>query len=886
MALKAGTKLGPYEIVGLLGAGGMGEVYRARDARLERTVAIKVLPEQFSNDTDLKQRFEREAKTISSLNHPHICTLYDVGHQDGVDYLVMEYIDGESLAQRLAKGSLSTDQVLKTGVQIADALDKAHRHGIIHRDLKPGNIMLTKSGAKLLDFGLAKPTMAIKAAASNNIATRTGALNPISRQGHIAGTLEYMSPEQVEGREADPRSDIFALGAVLYEMATGKRAFEGKSTISVASAILEKDPEPISKIQPMSPPALEHVVKTCLAKEPEERWQSAADVGRELRWISESGSQAGIPAPLSNYRKKRDRAIWIAIGVALALVAAYAGWQVGRRGRGQTPVHLTVALPAGRVLPNNSTHPVAVSPDGSTIVYSAYNEDRKLQLYLRKLDSFESTPIAGTEDGSAPFFSPDGEWLGFVTGDDKLKKVSPRGGSSLVSDAANRIGGSWGEDDTIYFVKSFNSGIYAIPGGGGQLRQITQTGTKSDDRAHLWPNVLPGGKGLIFTVWTGRSFNEARIEGLSFKTGKRKVLLVGGSDAHYLSNGYLAYGHNGTLFVVGFDPERLEVKGAPVPVIQGVMSGASNGDAVFAVSQNGTLVFQPGSLTSFQHNLLWMDRSGKAANITEEVKPYAFPAISPDGKRIALTLQGSSFDVWAYDLARDTITKVTFGGDDYRPRWSPDGKMLAYDSSKSGHQQVYVKHDIGQGSEEVVTDGSENKELYDWTADGREVIFGRQNKDAGWDIYAAPIQGDHKPRPLVETPFNQTEARVSPDGKWLAYVSDESGQNEVFVQAMNDPGTRAQISRDTGSSPCWARSGNELLYLSKDRLMSVKFSLGGALNPGKPVVLFEDKRDWNGYDLARDGRLLVAREAEKKGMGTQINVVLHWFDEMKAGLRK
>jgi Tol biopolymer transport system component len=281
-----------------------------------------------------------------------------------------------------------------------------------------------------------------------------------------------------------------------------------------------------------------------------------------------------------------------------------------------------------------------------------------------------------------------------------------------------------------------------------------------------------------------------------------------------------------------------------------------------------------------------MDRNGKTANITEEVKPYAFPAISPDGKRIALTLQGSTFDVWVYDLARDTITKVTFGGDDYRPRWSPDGKMLAYDSSKSGHQQVYVKHDIGQGSEEVVTDGPEDKALYDWTADGSEVIFGRQNKDAGWDIYAAPIQGDHKPRPLVETPFNQTEACVSPDGKWLAYVSDESGQNEVFVQAMNDPGTRVQISRDTGSSPSWARSGNELLYLSKDRLMSVKLAPGSALNPGKPVVLFEDKRDWNGYDLARDGRLLVAREAEKKGMGTQINVALHWFDEMKAGLRK
>ena len=549
-------------------------------------------------------------------------------------------------------------------------------------------------------------------------------------------------------------------------------------------------------------------------------------------------------------------------------------------------MHLTVALPAGKVLVNNSTRPVAVSPDGSTIVFSAYNEDRKSQLYLRQLDSFESTPIAGTEDGMTPFFSPDGEWLGFVTADNQLKKVLLRGGSSSLTNTAGPIGGSWGEDDNIYFVKSFTSGIYAVPAGGGQPRQITQTGTTSNDRVHMWPNVLPRASGLIFTVWTGRSFNEARIEGLSFKTGRRKVLIEGGSDARYVSNGYLAYGHNGTLFVIRFDPELLEVKGTPVPIIQGVMSGASNGDAAFAVSQNGTLVFQPGSLTSFQYNLVWMDRNGKATNITEEIRPYAFPAISHDGRRIALTLQSSTFDVWVYELARDTMTKVSFGSDDYRPQWSPDGKLLAYDSSKSGQQQVYVKHDMGQGTEEVVTDGPAGKALYDWTADGREVIFGRQNKDSGWDIYAAPIQGDHKPRPLVETPFNQTEARVSPDGKWLAYVSDESGQNEVFVQSMNDPSARVQISRDTGSSPRWARSGNELLYLSKDRLISVKLAPGGALNPGKPVALFEDKRDWSGYDLARDGRLIVARKAEEKGMGTQINVVLHWFDEMKPGLRK
>ncbi|MFY9559943.1 MAG: protein kinase [Terriglobales bacterium] len=885
MALNPGTKLGPYEIMAPLGAGGMGEVYRARDTRLERTVAIKVLPEQFSKDPDLKRRFEREAKTISALNHPHICTLYDVGHQDGDDYLVLEYIEGESLAERLAKGALSTDQALKTGIEISDALDKAHRHGIIHRDLKPGNVMLTKSGAKLLDFGLAKPGVALKASTDANVATRTGAMNPITSQGHIAGTLEYMSPEQVEGKEADSRSDIFALGAVLYEMATGKRAFEGKSTISVASAILEKDPEPMSKIQPMTPPALEHVVSTCLAKEPEERWQSAADVGRELRWIAEGGSQAGVPAPIVSHRKKRERVLWIAAAAVLAFAAAYAGWRGGVRAASQNPVYLTVALPPGKTLPNSSTRPLAISPDGSAIVYSAYDEDRKAQLYLRKLDSFESIPIPGTEDGMTPFFSPDGEWLGFVANDGKLRKVSLRGGNAVtVTEPAAVIGGSWGADGTIYFLNAFGTGIYAVPAAGGQPRQVTRIGSQPDDRAHLWPDVLPGGRGLIFTVWTGKTFNEGRIEGILFKTGKRALLVEGGTDGRYLAGGYLAYARNGTLFVVGFDPERLELKGTPVPVIEGVMSGAANGDAVFAVAPNGTLVFQPGSFTAFRRNLLWMDRNGKAKTITDEVKPFATPSISPEGKRIALTLQASTFDVWVYELERDTLTKASFGGDDYWPRWSPDGTMLAYNSSKSGRQQVYVKRGQGQGAEEVITDGPEDKATCDWTADGRNVIFARKNKDTGWDLYSASLQGDHKPRPVLEGPFNQTEGRISPDGRWLAYVSDESGQDEVFVQALNEPATRVQVSREGGTNPRWARSGDEVLYLSKNRVMSVKFAAGPVLNPAKPVLLFEDKKEWSGFDVARDGRFVVVREAEAKGSGTQLNVVLNWFGEMKARL--
>ncbi|HUK86800.1 MAG TPA: protein kinase, partial [Terriglobales bacterium] len=624
MALATGSKLGPYEILGPAGAGGMGEVYRARDTRLERTVAIKVLPEQFSQNPDLKQRFEREARAISSLNHPNICTLYDVGHQEGVDYLVLEYIEGESLAERLQKGALPVEQTLKTGCEIAEALEKAHRQGIVHRDLKPGNVMLTKSGAKLLDFGLAKPQTPLAVSASSSaVVTQTKPVSPITAQGHIVGTFQYMSPEQVEGKEADARSDIFALGAVLYEMATGKRAFEGKSTISVASAILEREPEPISKLQPLTPPALEQVVKGCLAKDPEERFQTAHDVKLQLKWIAEGGSSAvGVAAPLAARRKRREWVAWALVAL-LALAAGWAGWRMLRSGAGSRVTRLTVALPRGTSLLGPETIPMAVSPDGSAVVYSAAGEDKKLKLFLRRLESFEATPIPGTEGGQAPFFSPDGQWLGFFSDDDRLKKVSLAGGSAVVlSDAVFPGGGAWAPDGTIYFEKSFFGGLYAVPAGGGAARQVTTPGTKKDDRAHLWPDVLPGGKALIFTVWTGGSFDDARIEGLWLKTGERKLLVQGGTCARYVpATGQLIYAHGGTLFAVPFDSDKMEVKGPPVPVVEGVQTGAANGDAHYSFSAKGVLAFEPGSFTPVQRNLMWMDRTGKMEKDTDEVRP-------------------------------------------------------------------------------------------------------------------------------------------------------------------------------------------------------------------------------------------------------------------------
>jgi eukaryotic-like serine/threonine-protein kinase len=889
MPLASGTKLGPYEIQSPLGAGGMGEVYRARDTRLDRTVAIKVLPQGLADTPEVRQRFEREARAVSSLNHPHICALYDVGNQDGIEYLVMEYIEGETLAKRLENGPLATTDLLRYAIEIADALDRAHRQGVIHRDLKPGNIMLTKSGAKLLDFGLAKASVPPLAGDFSSSPTVSRPLigkaqtDALTAQGTIVGTYQYMSPEQLEGGEADARSDIFSFGSVLYEMATAKKAFAAKSTASLIAAILKEQPRPISELQPMAPPALERVVKTCLEKDPDERWQNAGDLKRELGWIASASSQAGIPAAVVAKRKTRDRAMWIVAGALLALVAAYLLWMSGLWQHSPSPVRLTIVLPEGKVLRADSSQPVVISPDGSTIVFSARGDDRKWQLYLRKLGSFESTPISGTEGAYCPFFSPNGEWLGFISEDYMVKKIPVRGGTStVVANEAAPIGAAWADDDTIYYSRSFFGGMYAVPSGGGQPKQLTQTGGAPDDRGHLWVNLLPDNSGLIFTVWTGKTFNDARIEALSFNSGKRKVLIEGGSSGRYIPGGYLSYARNGTLFVVGFDPKRLEIKGTPTPVIEGVMTGASNGDAVYTVSNNGTLVYQPGTFSPRLRNLVWMDRTGKTTNVTDDLKPYSSPAISPDGKQIALTLEGSSYDAWVYDLQRATLTKVTFGADDYNPHWSPDGKMLAYHSSKSGSVQVYVKHGIVQGDEVKVTDSPEYKQFYGWTPDGREVIFSRLNKDKGYDLFAAPVQGDHKPRLLVEGgPFAKHDASLSPDGRWLAYVSDESGQDEIFVQSMSDPNMRAQISSGVAAAPRWAPSNNELFFVAKDGFMSVKFAPGTALNPGKPVKLFYDKRLWNGYDVAADGRFVVAVEADDKATASQLNVILHWFEELK-----
>ncbi len=676
MPLAPGTQLGPYEIGAPLGAGGMSEVYRARDTRLERSVAIKILPAQFSSDPVRKQRFEREAKTISSLNHPHICVLYDVGSQDGLDYLVMECVEGETLAKRLEKGPLPLEQVLKYGTQIADALDKAHRTGVVHRDLKPGNIMLTASGAKLLDFGLAKAAPPLAAGATlTAAATRT---TQVTQEGTIVGTFQYMSPEQVEGNEVDARSDIFSFGSVLYEMVTGRRAFQGKSQLSVASAILEKDPEPLSTLQPLTPPALDRTIRACLAKDPEDRWQTARDLLLELKWIAEAGSQAGIPPPVVSHRKLRERLTQIAAAIMTLAAIAFAIGFVLRAPKSAQPMRLNAEIGVDASLFTILGPSAILSPDGTRLAFVASSADQKQRLYFRSLDQLQASVLPGTENVRNPFFSPNGEWIGFFA-DGKLKKISAQGGAVVtLCDAADDRGGSWSEDGTIVFTRGAGSGLSKISSAGGSPEQLT-TLNQASEHTHRWSQVLPGGKTVLFTanVLLG-SFERADIVAYTMSTGQRKTVLHGGFYGRYVPTGHLVYMHENTLFAVPFDAKRLEVTGQPAPILEGVVTNANTGGAQFSFSEAGNLVYVPGRSSAVLGSIYWMERDGKFRPLRESPAGYLNPAFSPDGKRLAMEIfDGKNNDIWVYELGRDTLTRLTFASEASRvPVWTPDGQRI------------------------------------------------------------------------------------------------------------------------------------------------------------------------------------------------------------------
>jgi serine/threonine protein kinase/Tol biopolymer transport system component len=886
MPIAPGTKLGPYEIVAPLGAGGMGEVYRARDTRLERAVAVKILPAQFSSDPIRKQRFEREAKTISSLNHPNICTLHDIGSQDGVDYLVMECVEGETLAKRLEKGALPVEQVLKLGAQIADALDKAHRSGVIHRDLKPGNIMLTAAGAKLLDFGLAKP-----AAPLTSVATMTAAAtqtSPMTEQGAIVGTFQYMSPEQVEGKELDGRSDIFSLGAVLYEMLTGQRAFLGKSQLSVASAILEKEPAPISSVKPMTPESLDHAIRRCLAKDAEERWQTARDLALELKWIAESSSQAK-PALATKGKSIQGGwqgvLLWAVSSLVLAAVTGFVIWNL--KPLPPRPVSRTViALPLGQRLAGLEQPAVALSPDGSQLAYVAVQSGTQ-QIYLRAMDGLEARPIAGTEGGVNPFFSPDGQWLGFFSGQ-KLKKVSVSGGTvQTLHDAVQLHGASWDSKGIIAFKRQGVTTLQQVPAEGGAPQALTRV--EKGEATQRWPDFLPGGQALLtVTSASGFDWSSTQILVQSIATGERQTVIRGGTQPRYAASQHLIYAQDGTLMAVPFDPKRLTATGPPAPVVEGVLQSAASGAAQYSLSANGSLVYVRGEIQSAQRRLVWVARNGAEQAVAAPVRTYMFPRLSPDGRSLAVGISEHETQLWLYDLARETLTRLTFQGTvNHNPTWTPDGKRIAFNSNKDGAFNIFWQLADGSGGLERLTTSPNSNVPMSWSPDGQLLAFMDSNPSTGLDLWVLRL-GDRKAQPFLATPFNESVPRFSPDGHWLAYVSNESGRYEVYVQPYPGPGGKWQISTEGGTEPAWNGNGRELFYRDGDKMMAVEIATQSGFAAGKPRTLFEGRYERTpatspNYDVAPDGQrfLMLKSVGQEASAPTQINVVLNWFEELK-----
>jgi serine/threonine protein kinase/Tol biopolymer transport system component len=892
MAILPGRRLGPYEILSAIGAGGMGEVYRALDTRLNRIVAIKVLPTHLADKPELRERFEREARTIASLNHPHICTLFDIGQQDGVDYLVMEYLEGETLAQRLNKGPLPLEQVLQYAIEVADALDKAHRKGVTHRDLKPGNIMLTKTGTKLLDFGLAKLKQEV-APANVQLSELPTASDPLTAKGTIVGTLQYMAPEQLEGKEVDARADIFAFGAVVYEMATGKKCFEGKSHASLISAIMSSDPPPMSSLQPMTPPGLDHVVKTCLSKDPDRRWQTASDLTRELMWIAESASQAALAAaPLVKATPVPGRrALILSAGALLlgAMIAGLAVWNLKPSSpTSPQPVSRTViTLPPGQQLAGLESGPaMALSPDGTHLAYVA-RQGGTQQLYLRAMDSLEARPIPATEGAVGPFFSPDGQWLGFFAGG-KLKKASVSGGVAItLGDASIPLGASWGSQSIIAFSPTPISALYQVPDAGGTPQPLTSLA--KGEVGHGWPEFLPGGKAVLFAaVHATTNWTDAQVAVQSAGTGEHRNLVQGATQPRYAPSGHLIYAQGGNLMAAPFDPQRLAVTGTAVPVVEGVLQSPATGDGQFSLSVTGSLVYVPGSVQGAQSNLVWVSRNGAEQPLAAPAHAYLAPRLSPDGRRVAVGITGQDSQVWLYDVSRETLTRLTFEGNTNQyPNWTPDGKRISFRSNKEGPLNLFWQMADGSGGLERLSTGDDAETANSWSPDGQLLAFVEVTPTTGIDIWVLRMS-DRKVQPLLRTQFNESAPRFSPDGRWLAYVSDESGRYEVYVQPYPGPGGKWQISTEGGTEPAWNRDGRELFYRSGDKMMAVDIATQPGFAAGKPRMLFEGPYvptpvTYPNYDVSPDGQrfLMLKRSEQAQAAPTQINVVLNWFEELK-----
>lgn len=896
MALLTGSRLGPYQINFLLGAGGMGEVYRAKDTRLDRTVAVKVLPSHLSSDPELKQRMEREARAISALQHPNICTLYDIGAQNGIDFMVMEYLEGQTLAARLEKGALPLDQVLKIGTEVARALENAHRQGIIHRDLKPANIMLTKADAKLMDFGLAKPKVSIASQAvgaftpstpTMNIASLTSVASPLTQQGSVVGTFQYMAPEVLQGAEADARSDLFSFGCVLYEMVTGRRAFEGKSQLSVFTAILEKEPESVTVSHPLTPPIMDHLIRACLAKDPLDRIQDAHDVAMSLQW-------ARLNEPTSEKApSKFNTPKVVGFGVFVLLLVAFAGF-LGYRWAStsnvSTSLHSEIPPPEKFLFDatGDAGGMPVLSPQGDKVAFVAHSTESKL-LWVRFLNGDFARPLDGTAGAAHPFWSPDGTYIGYFAGG-KLMKIPAAGGPiATLADAPNPRGGTWSINDVIVFEADYMGGLTKVSAKGGAAEPATVL-DRTKHSTHRWPWFLPDGKHFLFLA-TSHTGGDPKQNGIYFGSldNKETHLVVTTDSAAQYASGYLLYRANTALVAQPFDPKSGTLSGISTTLLNNLRDDVGVWRSIFSVSQNGMMTYQIGSASAVKSQLMWFDRSGKSVPACDpEEKGIIDVRLSPDSKKVAFA---GATAIWTCDLERNTKTRVTF--DDQlllQPSWSPDGKTLMFtaQTSRGGNVvEIRSKAADGSGPEKTVIPLKTGYHYPAWSPDGKYITYLWGDGEKQVSLWIVPVAGDPKPAAIVQPPSAQSniyDYRVSPDGRWVAYSSDESGQRELYVTSFPKATGKWRVSVNGGSFPAWSGSGKELFYgdLTSTFFVCPITTKGSEVAVGTPQRLFHTGTPGIGvsFDVSSNGNRLLLNHADEETQAP-LHLLTNWTAELK-----
>jgi Tol biopolymer transport system component len=830
MSLTVGTRLGPYDVIAPLGAGGMGEVHRARDSRLGRDVAIKALPAEFSQDPERLARFEREARLLASLSHPNIAGIHGLEEVAGARYLVLEFIEGETLAARLSRGALPLDEAIEVAKQIAAGVEVAHESGVVHRDLKPGNLMLTPSGAvKVLDFGLAKSGATDRTGSDANLSVSPTMTYAATQAGVILGTAAYMSPEQARGRVVDRRTDIWSFGCVLYECLTGRQAFAGETVSDLLARILEREPD-WSALPATTPPRLRELLQRCLRKDARERLRDIGEARIALDEMSKGvttaeGERAGV-------KPARRSPVAFQIGLALlAAIIAVLATRLVSRPPAPLAVALSVMLPSGERLEGGLENNVlAIAPDGRSLVYAAQGKDAQ-RLFLRRLDGPEIVEMPGTSDARNPFFSPDGEWVGFFSGR-HLLKASVRGGTPVeVTEVAADRGGTWLGDGSIVYSPTFAAPLYRIGANGGERRQITTLDSTRSERTHRWPCALPGGEWVVFTVGVINSpggYDDANIEAVSMRNGERRVL-AHGACARYAPGKQLIFARSGSLYAMPIDPGNPHGGATAVPVLDGVLGASTSGAAFFDIARDGTLAVVPGREGRKESRLAWVDRDGNRTLLPGEPRKYSQLDLSPDGTRVLAQIGagGGNDDVFLVDLARGSANQITFGGHSGSAKWLPDGRHIAWSrNTDAGGSEIVMRSLSGDDSARVLTRSSLPLGISDVLKDGSALLFSEYGSVQS-DVMEVPTNGSGAVRPIVLEPLSQASGVLSPDGRWVAYVSDETGMREVCVRPVGRTGGRVQISPNGGTTPMWAHDGRELYYRSGGGLVVATVTVRG-----------------------------------------------------------